>query len=145
MLTPPPPKLSTLVGKSVDPLPNIFKPGVYQIPYITDTGQTQYYLGKTERKFVERLKEHKADIKHCRQKSALCRKHYHNDIVITFNDAKVIHHISNGEVALFRETIEINKRKTEICNDSPSIQLAAVWQEILNNRHQKQCQTAHLQ
>lgn len=81
---------------------------IYEIPIHLDNGRKEIYIGMTKRKFVERLKEHRSDIKTHKQSTALSI-FYRNNIGcrVVFENSKVIIPFNAVQRCLIRESIEL--------------------------------------
>ena len=89
-----------------DPIEKKLLEGVYTIP----CSCTKFYIGETSCSIMTRLKEHGADIHHCRVKSSvvvehLCNTKHH----ICLEKAKVLTTIPHHFKRKIRETLEIKK------------------------------------
>ncbi|KMQ82462.1 dna-directed rna mitochondrial-like protein [Lasius niger] len=122
-------KLNKLTNRKIDCTDPLHKRGVYEIPFVHN-GVKNFYIGMTERWLNYRIKEHINDIKLDLQKSALSRLNSKANIEIMFNEARVIAGFTNYKQTLLRETLEIQLRKGEICNDFESVHLDKSWKKI---------------
>lgn len=63
--------MKTLLKKHLDPVGQVDLAGVYEITYITENGDFDFYKWMTGRKFVVRKGKHGSDFEFDRTKTAL--------------------------------------------------------------------------
>lgn len=90
----------------------------------------RFYIGMTGRKFSERLKEHKSDIKFGRETTALAKLSSRENIKIKFEDSRIIFRSDFYLPTIIRESLEITRRMGEICNESTSFNLDKLWLDL---------------
>lgn len=109
-----------------DPKKNMEKQGVYMIPVERkDTRSTASYIGVTTRTLAQRIEEHKVDLKKERLTTVLATEAYSSDLMIKWEEMKIIRLLKHSKQAVTTETIEIRSRQNKECllNDRTAIDL----------------------
>lgn len=74
-------------------------------------------IGKTKKKTVERIKEHKINIKLGKSTTATAKTNNKSIIVIDFNNIENVVNYINSNYAFLREAMEINSDEEFVSND----------------------------
>lgn len=133
------------INIGVKPCPNIFKmirnekprtddkeqAGIYEIKIKNqEKNEENVYIGMTSLKIKERAKQHKSDVKHQRNTTALTRKIKDGNYVIDFENVKKLADYRNKSYALKREAIEILTNGKAI-NEREHATIDRRWQSML--------------
>ena len=89
------------------------------------------YVGQTGRRINTRLKEHTADIKYKRDRSAIAQHYNETGHEIFMKDAIPIANISNYRERIIREAIEIRKHPYNI-NREDGYRLSRIWDGLFH-------------
>ncbi|XP_067145331.1 uncharacterized protein [Centruroides vittatus] len=111
-------------------------PGIYSIPIADHRDNSEaIYIGSTKRNIQTRIKEHKADILHHRQNTALAVYSSDPEIEPLFTCAAIIHPTFRQDHLKWLEAIYIllNTRSNTHCiNFKKEIILSSAWEAFLN-------------
>jgi len=106
-----------------DPINPKHMKGVYMIPCSCGTP----YIGETGRSINQRISEHAADLKHRRTKSFASTKHAEKtNHHVCIEEASVIAKVSHFHHRKFRETLEIEKRPSNL-NREDGWKISRCW------------------
>lgn len=119
-------KLGQILTTVKDITPPLKQKGVYEIPCCCE----KTYIGETGRSVQVRLKEHIADEKYKRTKSALAEHTLETNHGILFDKTKLIHRENHYLKRKIKETIEIVKSSNSL-NKEDSYKLSKTWLPIL--------------
>lgn len=84
-------KIKEYICTEIDPISKDETGGVCIIPIRTNKNNANDYIGIMKSKFKERIKEHTAVIRFCRQSTVLSRLIYKQNVVIYFGQVKFIY------------------------------------------------------
>ncbi|XP_075923264.1 uncharacterized protein LOC142924610 [Petromyzon marinus] len=124
-------KIRDLVPSVKDAVPDIQYPGVYKLKCLCGSS----YIGETKRHISDRIREHKADLKHGRTNSSAVADHCYNSVGshdIDFSKTEVLCKPTGYHERFVHEAIHIYKHRDNF-NREDGFRLSNHWKDVLNH------------